>query len=1269
MTKFNIRDQYNGYHAIRDPDGSASILGKGKFGVTIRATRPDLGQDYAIKILHDDIASTSSGKNRFLREIRALRYLEHGNLVKYLGADTTEEGDMFLIMELCEGGSLSDFVATHGSLSERTVARIALQVARGLRETHSKGFLHRDLKPSNLLLAKHLISKTELDIVLTEDPSLVKVADFGLVGHLTDEGKVKRGRFGGTVLFASPEQFQERSLDIRSDFYSLGMAMWFLACGGNPFKTEGGKVDFKVASRRHTDDTPHVESPSMKALGLSSEFLSLLGKLLAKDREERLPDADAVEKSILRFLRKSAQTAAMAGREDGSDSTASDDWGRGQITDFYKIDHNLSDFRNRAVTLKGLEIDTGQEYMLTVWKSSDDPMSTAERNLGRYLNALSRFSRKEEVGSALIPIRSVRRTSEEWCVAEPVIRGIPLSSYFEEDRKADPHEIMETLAPVAETIDEMSIAGFNRGCLSADSVFIVPDEDSDEYFVEGRWAEEAMKKWPEWKVMFSGISSPPQIDADRISSDPSFGTSSPTATLESSDDTSPEMLETLLTQTELLPTVSLTQTDREEDSTLIEFKGTPLHNTVQISSESRTGVITKDRIDSAGELSLFRNFCNLVFRLFAGREVATAARWAPGAYVPTPNLTDASNRLLQEHISGSGGMESASALFARILQMEGLDEDFENLSTAILEEEVVTPAVDTSRYRKRKSTAAKTVASTKLINFAGVTILLFFIGIFVWAAFLYNPSQPQDPTVAEQQPPPKPVVTLDENDVYLTAAKDPKLPVEKKVEYLKKAAAGLEKAGERERSRAAWMQLAGVVGTEQSGEQAEYLAQADELAPLGIDQWTYIYENSSSPELREKYKKRSISYLAGTDPEEAFSRLMEFADNTDNPQEKIRFWKRGTSLPNIPKGELRKAYESIAEQGGFDERVNLYDFLRASSSYQQEALIVGKEIALNGSDENLPVRIKIATELWDRFNLVEALQFTADHLPEGTEKQKYRWEYYSETQDPGYADAARRLAESDQLSARDRGRYAWRFFETLPLKQRETEAARLMLAQAIDSEVNEAVVYRERSNQIEESRKAAEAAKQAALEAIAAAKRIDNGLKEIAAKSIERDGMLDKEAYNKKMAELSALIAETEKVKKSARIELQKSSIYWRKFITWEEATGLQARRTPYTGRANVTKQIDPTAYSDLEEAAKLGNLDAKARLASILAGANPVKPPSPDIEKAAQLAGEVYQSDGVGRTEAKLVLRHLLKGDREVKRKASRILESMNIDSTSVMN
>src|SRR5262245_56720628 len=222
------------YEIDRRADGSLYELGRGAMGVTYRATDMSLQRNVALKIIKTDIAERSAdARERFMREARAAAALRHENVatVHQFGM-SLETGQYFYAMELIEGETLDERVRRAGPLDARTTIEIAQQVTSALAAAEEHGLVHRDLKPANLMLVS-ASNKTSSNIGL-----LVKIIDFGLAKAIhaqTDPRSLTHDRFVGTPAFASPEQFEHSTLDVRSDIYSLGETLWFALTGKTPF--------------------------------------------------------------------------------------------------------------------------------------------------------------------------------------------------------------------------------------------------------------------------------------------------------------------------------------------------------------------------------------------------------------------------------------------------------------------------------------------------------------------------------------------------------------------------------------------------------------------------------------------------------------------------------------------------------------------------------------------------------------------------------------------------------------------------------------------------------------------------------------------------------------------------------------------------------------------------------------------------------------------------------------------------------------------------
>jgi eukaryotic-like serine/threonine-protein kinase len=223
---------FGDFEIARREGGSLWELGRGAFGVTYLAVDNVLRRKVALKVINLPAAAGSpqAVRERFLREARAAAALRHPNVAAvYQFGASPDVSRCFYAMELIEGETLETRVSRDGPLNSKLVLDIAIQITRALMAAAAHGLIHRDLKPSNIMLKPGNAAATEIE---------VKLIDFGLAKTLTDAGSemdLTRGEFVGTPNFASPEQFEKCSVDVRSDIYSLGATLWFALTGKTPF--------------------------------------------------------------------------------------------------------------------------------------------------------------------------------------------------------------------------------------------------------------------------------------------------------------------------------------------------------------------------------------------------------------------------------------------------------------------------------------------------------------------------------------------------------------------------------------------------------------------------------------------------------------------------------------------------------------------------------------------------------------------------------------------------------------------------------------------------------------------------------------------------------------------------------------------------------------------------------------------------------------------------------------------------------------------------
>src|SRR5215471_15804155 len=255
-------------------DGSLCELGRGAMGLTYRATDTSLQRKVALKIIKTDIAARSAdARERFVREARAAAALRHKNIATvYQFGMRLETGQYFYAMELIEGETLDERVHRVGPLDAGTTIEIAQQVASALAAAEKHGLVHRDLKPANLMLVSPDSETSKYKKVL------VKIIDFGLAKAFhtaTDPKSLTHDRFVGTPAFASPEQFEHSTLDVRSDIYSLGETLWFALTGKTPF---AGCTLSEIHRAQQSNALP-IEQ--LKAAHVPHRLKSLLESMLA----------------------------------------------------------------------------------------------------------------------------------------------------------------------------------------------------------------------------------------------------------------------------------------------------------------------------------------------------------------------------------------------------------------------------------------------------------------------------------------------------------------------------------------------------------------------------------------------------------------------------------------------------------------------------------------------------------------------------------------------------------------------------------------------------------------------------------------------------------------------------------------------------------------------------------------------------------------------------------------------------------------------------
>ena len=275
-------------------------IGEGGMGVVYRAHDDVLRRDVALKVVNKTAGADPAASRSLLHEARASSSLAHPNICTIHEVGETE-GELFIVMELIEGKSLSALSAD-GGMAPEAVLRYGIQIASALARAHDRGIVHRDLKPAN--------------IVVTSE-GLVKVLDFGLaqtLGGSLFEGPTRSfasmqtaSAVSGTLPYLAPEILRGDAADYRSDLWALGVVLYEAASGHLPFT---GRTGFEVTSAIMR------EMPAPLGPPVPPGLWAIIQRCLTKEPIQRYQRASEVQAAL-----EAIQSAAIASPEPAADRT------------------------------------------------------------------------------------------------------------------------------------------------------------------------------------------------------------------------------------------------------------------------------------------------------------------------------------------------------------------------------------------------------------------------------------------------------------------------------------------------------------------------------------------------------------------------------------------------------------------------------------------------------------------------------------------------------------------------------------------------------------------------------------------------------------------------------------------------------------------------------------------------------------------------------------------------------------------------------------
>ena len=263
-----------------------TMIGSGGMGVVFKGFDTELNRPVAVKVLAPHLCHSSPARKRFAREAKAAAAVVHEHVVAIHNVEAQDD-QSFLVMSYVAGESLQTRVERNGPLDIKEILRIGSQIASGLQAAHDQGVVHRDIKPGNILLEQGI--------------ERALVTDFGLAQTVDDASLTQTGIVTGTPHYMSPEQAMGRATDTRTDLFSLGSVLYFMATGHPPFRADKAMgVLNRICHEPHKpvwQDHPEI----------SDELSDVIDQLLEKKPARRFATAGQLQTTLQGLLARVQQ--------------------------------------------------------------------------------------------------------------------------------------------------------------------------------------------------------------------------------------------------------------------------------------------------------------------------------------------------------------------------------------------------------------------------------------------------------------------------------------------------------------------------------------------------------------------------------------------------------------------------------------------------------------------------------------------------------------------------------------------------------------------------------------------------------------------------------------------------------------------------------------------------------------------------------------------------------------------------------------------------
>ena len=262
------------------------VLGEGGMGAVYKASDQELGRIVALKVIRPELASKPDILQRFKQEILLASLVTDRNIIRIYDLGDAE-GVKFITMEYVEGEDLRTLLQRRGKLAPAEAVDIMEQVVSGLRAAHGKGIIHRDLKPGN---------------IMRDSEGRVLVMDFGLARSLGGDGLTGTGMMLGTMEYMSPEQAMGGDLDARSDIFTVGLILYELLSGKQPYRAESAVKSLLMRTQQRAIPVSEVDN---NVPGVLSNIVS---KCLEREPAHRYQSAGELLSDLAAWQGKSGSS-------------------------------------------------------------------------------------------------------------------------------------------------------------------------------------------------------------------------------------------------------------------------------------------------------------------------------------------------------------------------------------------------------------------------------------------------------------------------------------------------------------------------------------------------------------------------------------------------------------------------------------------------------------------------------------------------------------------------------------------------------------------------------------------------------------------------------------------------------------------------------------------------------------------------------------------------------------------------------------------------